>query len=131
MQRVYKPVCLLLACVSLITSALMSHFKLSTLNVNGAIDVRKRACIFETLKLKKMNVMMLRETHIDVFNETDWRREFDGQVFLSHFKSTSAGVALLFSKYFCPVSHVVEERVKGRLLVVKAKYERFNIVFIN
>ena len=67
----------------------------------------------------------------DVFNETDWRREFDGQVFLSHFKSTSAGVALLFSKYFCPVSHVVEERVKGRLLVVKAKYERFNVVFIN
>ena len=40
-------------------------------------------------------------------------------------------MALLFSKYFCPVSHVVEERVKGRLLVVKAKYERFNIVFIN
>ena len=34
----------------------------------------------------------------DVFNETDWRREFDGQVFLSHFKSTSAGVALLFFK---------------------------------
>ena len=26
---------------------------------------------------------------------------------------------------------MVEERVKGRLLVVKAKYERFNIVFIN
>ena len=53
------------------------------------------------------------------------------EVFLSHFNSTSAGVAFLFSKDFCPVSHVVEEWVKGRLLVVKAKYERFNIVFIN
>ena len=69
----------MLACVSLITSALMSHFKLSTLNVNGAIDVRKRACIFETLKLKKMNVKMLQEAHSD--NETDWRREFDGGLF--------------------------------------------------
>ena len=74
----------------------MSHFKRSTLNVNVARDVRKRACIFETLKLKKMNVKMLQEAHSD--NETDWRREFDGQVFLSHFKSTSAGVALLFFK---------------------------------
>ena len=70
MQSVYKEVCLLslLACVSLITSVLMSHFKpLSTFNVNVARDVRKRACIFKTFKLKKMNVMMLQETHSDVF----------------------------------------------------------------
>ena len=54
MQRVYKAVRLLslLNCVSLITSDLMSHFKLSTLNVKGARDVRKRACIFETEKNK-------------------------------------------------------------------------------
>ena len=52
------------------------------------------------------------------------------KVILSHFSSTSAGVALLFSREFVPLSHVVEERVKGRLLVVKAKYERFNIVLI-
>ena len=42
----------------------------------------------------------------------------------------SAGGALLFSGDFVPLSNVVEERVKGRL-VVKAKYERFNIEFIN
>ena len=67
-QSVHKAVCLLslLACVSLLTSFLMSHFKISTLNVNGARDVKKRACIFETFKLKKMNVMMLQETHSDV-----------------------------------------------------------------
>ena len=70
-KSVCRAVCLLslLACVSLLTSVLkMSHFNLSTLNVNGARDVRKRACIFETFKLKKMNVMMLQETHSDVFN---------------------------------------------------------------
>ena len=132
-QRVCKAVCLLslLVCVYLLISLFMAHFNLSTLNVNGARDVRKRACIFETFKLKNMNVMMLQETHSDVFNETDWRREFDGQVILSHFNSTSAGVALLFSRDFSPVSYVVEEHVQGRLLVVKAKYERFTIVFIN
>ena len=74
---------------------------------------------------------MLQETHSAVFNKTDWRREFEGKVILRHFSRTSAGVALLFSRDFVPLSNVVEERVKGRLLVVKAKYECFNIVFIN
>ena len=81
--------------------------------------------------LKIMDIMMLQETHSAVFNKTDWRREFEGKVILSHFSRTSAGVALLFSRDFVPLSNVVEERVKGRLLVVKAKYECFNIVFIN
>ena len=48
-----------------------------------------------------MNIMMLQETHSDVFNETDWRREFEGQVILSHFNNMSAGVALLFLKRCC------------------------------
>lgn len=40
-------------------------------------------------------------------------------------------VALLFSRNFLPKSHVVEEVMKGRLMVVRAKYELFTIVFIN
>ena len=28
-------------------------------------------------------------------------------------------------------SHTVDERIKGRLLVVRAQYEVFNLVFIN
>ena len=106
----------LLICVPLITSKAMSYFKVSTLNLNRARDVRKRACLFETFKPKKINIMMLQETL---------------GVILSHFSSMSAGGALLFSGDFVPLSNVVEERVKGRLLVVKAKYERFNIEFIN
>ena len=47
-------------------------FKVSTLNLNGARDVRKRACLFETFKLKSL--MMFQETHSDVFNETDYCR---------------------------------------------------------
>jgi CHASE3 domain sensor protein len=38
----------LLICVPLLTSKAMSYFKVSTLNKNGARDVRKRACLFET-----------------------------------------------------------------------------------
>ena len=97
----------LLIYVSLLKSKVMASFKVSSLNLNGARDVKKRAYLFETLKLKKMNIMMLQETHSDVFNETDWRREFEGQVILSHFNNMSAGVALLFSRDVVPLSHVV------------------------
>lgn len=86
---------LFLSGVSLLTSFLMSDFKVCTLNVNGARDVGKRACIYELLKLKKVNVAMLQETHSDTLNRTDWRREWDGEVVLSALSSTRAGVAVL------------------------------------
>ncbi|KAI3370930.1 hypothetical protein L3Q82_023483 [Scortum barcoo] len=95
----------------------MSDFKVSTLNLNGARDVRKRANVFELMKLKGINVMLLQETHSDTLNETDWRREWDGDVVLSHLDRVSGGVALLFSRNFLPKSYELEERIKGRLMV--------------
>ena len=109
----------------------MSDFKVSTLNINGARDVRKRACLFEMVKLKKINVMFIQETHSDTLNECDWKREWEGEVILSHLHSTSSGVALLFSRDFIPKSYEMEEIVKGRLMLVRAKYELFTMVFIN
>ncbi|KAI3361897.1 hypothetical protein L3Q82_002225 [Scortum barcoo] len=52
-------------------------------------------------------------------------------VVLSHLDRVSGGVALLFSRNFLPKSYELEERIKGRLMVVRAKYELFTIVFIN
>ena len=75
--------------VSLLTSFLMSDFKVCTLNVNGARDVGKRACVYELLQIKKVNVAMLQETHGDTLNGTDWRREWDGEVVLSGLSSTT------------------------------------------
>ena len=51
--------CCFLSSVPLLTSKAMSYFKVSTLNLNRARDVRKRACLFETFKPKKNNIMML------------------------------------------------------------------------
>lgn len=53
-------------------------------------------------------------------NETDWRREWDGEVVFSHFSRISGEVTLLFSRNFMPKSHVVEEVMRSRLMVVRA-----------
>ena len=81
-------------------SLTMSHFNISTLNLNGARGVKKRAKLFELIKGKRFDVMMVQEAHSDTLNETDWRREWEGVVVLINLNRTSGGVALLFSKSF-------------------------------
>ena len=109
----------------------MAAITTCTLNLNGARSERKRACLFQLMKLKSINVMFVQETHSDSENVTDWRKEWDGDVILSHLTRTSGGVGILFAKGFLPHSCVVEERIGGRLLVVRAVYEHFTFVFVN
>lgn len=108
----------------------MSEVRLATLNVNGARDIRKRAMLNEVMKQKNLDVILLQETHSAVKNAADWAREFEGTSVLSHHTSTSAGVAVLFAKSFSPVSYVVDEIIKGRLLKVRACFENSVFVFI-
>uniref|UniRef100_A0A3Q3B436 Reverse transcriptase domain-containing protein n=1 Tax=Kryptolebias marmoratus TaxID=37003 RepID=A0A3Q3B436_KRYMA len=110
---------------------IMDSFKIATLNLNGAREAEKRALIYQTLNRKKIDVIYLQETHSDQLTETDWAREWRGEVILSHGTSKSAGVGFLFSRAFTPNSMKVEHVIQGRCLLVKAKFDSFSIVFIN
>lgn len=76
----------------------MSNFRVSTLNLNGARDMRNRVSVYELMKLKHMNVLMVQETHSDCLNETDWKRDWDGEVILSHLNRASGGLAAFFKR---------------------------------
>jgi len=68
----------------------MSEVNIATLNVNGARELRKRAGIFEMVKQKRIDVVMLQETHSDLRNAADWAEEWDGvSVYLFLFVCTS------------------------------------------
>ncbi len=82
----------------------MCEIKLATLNVNGARDFKKRLMLNELMKQKNLDIFMLQETHSDGENAADWEKEFEGLTVLSHNTSVSAGVAVLFSKSFNPLS---------------------------
>ncbi len=58
----------------------MSNFKISSLNVNGARDVNKRAQVYELMKLKNIDVMFLQETHSTKENEVEWMKEWEGKI---------------------------------------------------
>jgi exonuclease III len=108
----------------------MSEVNIATLNINGAREMRKRIGIFEVVKQRKIDVVMMQETHSDVKNAPDWAVEWDGISVLSHNTSLSGGVAILFAKSFSPHSYQVEEIIKGRLLKVRATFDKFTFVFI-
>ena len=123
--------CSLFFCFVFSLSLVMGIFNISTLNLNGARDAVKRSMLYELMKVKRSDIMFVQETHSDSSNETEWKREWEGEVVLSHKSTSSGGVGILFSKSFTPVSFVMEEVVEGRLLVVRAVFEQYNFVLIN
>ena len=80
---------------------------------------------------KQIDVLFLQETHGCAENEGDWRREWEGEVALSHNTNFSGGVGFLFSRSFSPVSMEVKHVIMGSFLFIKARFEQFNVFFIN
>lgn len=124
-----KLLCVSICCLNLCNQ--MSAIKVGTLNLNGARDIQKRALLFELIRQKGVDVMFIQETHSDCLNEIDWRKEWQGQVHLTHLSSVTGGVAILFAKSFLPISCEIKQMIPGRLLVLQAKFEKFNFVFLN
>ena len=93
------------------------------LNINGARVAEKRALVFDLARRKNIYVMFVQKTHSDEWTESDWDREWEGQVVLSHMRTARGVVGLLFSRAFIPTSLKLEQVVKGRCLLVKAKFE--------
>ena len=78
-----------------------------------------------------MDVVFVQETHSDCVNEGDWKREWPGEVFLSHKRSNSAGVGILFYRAFALCSVEVLDIMSGHILRVNALDEKlFLFVFM-
>lgn len=107
----------------------MCDFKIGILNMNGGRADFKRAALFRLFNLKKLNVLFLQETHSTDDIVSDWKRDFKGEVILSHNSSNSGGVGILLAQNFLPLSFTVEEIIPGFLLKVIAFLENVKLVF--
>lgn len=50
----------------------MNNFKIGSLNLNGSREMKKRATVYELIRLKCLDVLLVQETHSDVGNTADW-----------------------------------------------------------
>lgn len=125
---------LLLLCVFLagfLSSLFMGDFRIGTLNLNGAREDAKRAALFKLMEMKKLDILLVQETHSSSDNESQWRREWPGEVVLSHKSSCSGGVGVFFSRGFVPASCEVEEVIEGCLLKFRVQYEHISFSLIS
>ena len=63
-------------------------------------------------------MVFVQESHSDTENESEWKKEWPGEVILSHKLCNSGGVSVLFSKGRSPCSFQVEEIKCGHILKV-------------
>ncbi len=108
----------------------MTTLNIGTFNVNGCRCTRKRAALFDYLRLKQADVILLQETHTDQQNQAQWYGDWKGSVVLSHGTNLSAGVAILFSPRVSIQPDVVEI-IPGRILRVDMVFGNTNFSFIN
>ena len=92
----------------------MVNINIGTINIIGPCTDAKRASLFKLCELKKLEVLFVQDTHSDSKNEGDWRREWPGQVFLSHIQSNSTeGHCIHCIKKIDTLSHNYEKRSRS------------------
>ena len=93
--------------------------KFLTLNVRGLREKSKRQTIFNWLKGKKHNVILLQETHSDETVEIEWKKEWGSSMYFSHGETNSKGVAILLDKdYDFEIKEIAKDK-DGRILFLE------------
>ena len=95
------------------------NFRLGSLNVRGINKHSKRISIFNWIKSKQFDIMLLQETFSAEQDESLWKSEWEGQCFFAHGTKHSRGVAILVKKGFDfdPISIYCD--ANGRYIIMK------------
>ena len=101
------------------------------LNTRGLGDSKNRKAVFLLLQEKGTGIFMLQETHSTVNTESDWKRQWDGQIVFSHGLSNSRGVAILFSKNIVPTISNIQRNCHRRFLLIDCNIANKRLIFVN
>ena len=111
----------------------MNNLSFISNNVKGLQAISKRIKIFEYLKnyVTSNGFIFLQETHSSVKDEKIWNDEFGGQLFFSHGKTNSCGVAIGFVGTKALNILNIKRDDLGRILVIEVKTDDSVFVLIN
>ena len=111
----------------------MNNLSFISINVKGLQAVSKRIKIFEYLKnyVTSNGFIFLQEPHSSVKDEKIWNDEFEGQLFFSHGKTNSCGVAIGFvGTKALNILNIRRDNLR-RILVIEVKIDDSVFVLIN
>ena len=102
-------------------------FQFVTFNVNGLAStgnaVSKRRKIFTWLKSKKVDIILMQETHCTEGLERTWKNEWQGDCYFNNGTSASRGVCIMVSPQ---LSLNLKRRIQdnnGRVLILEFEYQ--------
>ena len=108
----------------------MASLKIMTCNVRGLSDTKKRKKLFNYLRNKKCDIVMLQETHSEKRSKI-WRSEWGGDIIFSHGTSNARGTAILISKN---VEYKVKKQYvddQGRYVICHINIDEQNLLLAN
>ena len=104
---------------------------LATFNVNGLNDGIKRKSIFNYLKQKKFDIILLQETHSTPKIARLWEMEWGTKIEWLHGSNKSKGLAILFKKNLdCEIIKSYADPY-GRFMFLEAKLKNCLIALAN
>ena len=111
----------------------MNNLSFISNNVKGLQAISKRIKIFEYLKnyVTSNGFIFLQEPHSSVKDEKIWNDEFEGQLFFSHGKTNSCGVAIGFVGTKALNILNTKRDDLGRILAIEVKIDDSVFVLIN
>jgi exodeoxyribonuclease-3 len=98
--------------------------QLYSLNARGLRDKHKRSQILHFLKNKGEAIILLQETHTVPTDITTWKREWNGDIFLSHGTNFARGVAILIPESYEAKISRVEVDEKWKIYLVGRNFQR-------
>ncbi len=93
--------------------------KFGSMNVSGLqSNSAKRIDIFNWVKQKHIDIMVLQETHSGLQDEKKWISEWDYKGFFTNYGTNSRGVGILFNNTFEFELHKVVKDAEGRYVIL-------------
>ena len=109
----------------------METLDIFSFNVRGLRQSKKRHATFRFLKSRHKGVVFLQETHSVLADESEWKKDWGGEIFFSHGSSNSRGVAILFPKSYNVCRNNVQTDNNGRIIILDAIVNYVPIILAN
>ena len=109
----------------------MANLKISTFNVKGLRNVKKRRKIFQYIHQRNFDLICLQEAHSTETEEKIWKSEFRGKIIYSHGTSDSRGVMLLVKQKAPIIVGKISRDTEGRRIIAECKYKGLHFVLMN
>ena len=105
--------------------------KLHTFNCRGLREGSKRRSILAWLKKYYNGIILLQETHTTHEIEQQWIKDWKGQAYFCHGKSTSRGVAILISPNLdIEIQNIIRDK-NGRFLLLDTTFQNESLIIAN